>query len=120
MGMTEHEARELAHKVFDKLWMDGWLLRIQAYQFLTRRMGLGREIHMSELNVEECNKVIFISERELERLQKALGKPPYQPKPYAWGINHAKLRLEYVSRGSRRRGGLRKTKRREDDEGGLL
>ncbi len=80
--MTDHEARTLAHEVFDKLWLEGWLRRQQAYDLLTRRMGLGEDVHMSNLNQAQCEKVKEIARKEMERLKTTLGKPPYPPATY--------------------------------------
>ncbi len=80
--MTDHEARTLAHEVFDKLWLEGWLKRSQAYDLLTRKMGLGEDVHMGMLNQTQCEKVKGIAKAEMLRLKTALGKPPYPPVTY--------------------------------------
>ncbi len=80
--MTDHEARTLAHDEFDKLWLEGWLKRKQAYDLLTRKMGLGQDVHMGMLNQAQCEKVKEIAKAEMLRLKTVLGKPPYPPTTY--------------------------------------
>lgn len=71
------KARIAAHAVFDRLWdrphfrkKERKRARNDAYRWLAAQIGV-REIHIGELNVEECAKVIEVCEAaENERKQR--------------------------------------------------
>ena len=50
------EARIEAHRVFDRIWKDGYLSRSQAYQWLA--MERGEVTHMLDLDEAGCANVI--------------------------------------------------------------
>jgi len=64
--------RRKAHAVFDPLWMaeDGYH-RDDAYAWLGKMLGITGEVHIGEMNVRECERVIEIC----EPLSKKLVKP---------------------------------------------
>lgn len=53
-------AKQAAHKAFDPLWKDGPLKRTEAYKLLAQKFNK-EEIHIGELSVEDCAKVIQYS-----------------------------------------------------------
>ena len=50
--------RIAAHNEFDRLWKENHMSRTKAYKWLSESMG--REMHMGELNAEECDEVIAL------------------------------------------------------------
>lgn len=52
------QRRISAHNVFDRLWKEKHMSRTKAYKWLSTEMG--REMHMGELNSEECDAVIAL------------------------------------------------------------
>ncbi|MDE2470792.1 MAG: topoisomerase DNA-binding C4 zinc finger domain-containing protein [Bradyrhizobium sp.] len=53
-------ARHRAHAVFDAIWESGRLKRKAAYLWLSAK--LGRDAHMGEMNIEQCEEVVKICE----------------------------------------------------------
>lgn len=52
-------ARIRAHNAFDPLWKTGGMSRSAAYRWLAAALGQP-EVHMSELTIEECDRVIAL------------------------------------------------------------
>ena len=52
------EWRIKAHDEFDKLWKEGDMSRSEAYHWLTKKMKLGRQAHIAEMDVGQCRRVI--------------------------------------------------------------
>ena len=50
------ECRKKAHSVVDPLWKNGRMKRGQVYAMLFRKFG--KEIHIGEADVEQCQKII--------------------------------------------------------------
>jgi len=63
-------ARRAAHEAFDPLWQDGLLGerdRKGAYVWLTIQLGMTEVAHIGFLSLEDCKKVVTISEREINK-----------------------------------------------------
>lgn len=62
------EWRIKAHDAFDTLWKCGGInmTRKKAYQLLTQEMGESKQVHIGELDIEGCNRVIVASEKLLK------------------------------------------------------
>lgn len=61
-------ARERAHRVFDRLWIEGRMPRSQAYQWLSEAMDMPlRESHMGKMTPEQCARVVELVKQELNR-----------------------------------------------------
>lgn len=54
-------ARHRAHTAFDFIWEQQLLTRGAAYRWLSKKMGY--EAHMGEMDIEQCDRVIFFCER---------------------------------------------------------
>lgn len=53
-----HEARKMAHAVFDPLWQDGHMTRTEAYRELRRTMRISeKSCHMSRMSKEMAGLV---------------------------------------------------------------
>lgn len=68
MGVPTNEAgiqaRRRAHAAFDKIWQGGEMTRSDAYRWLTLAMGAGRQVHIGEMTIEQCEQVVRLcSER---------------------------------------------------------
>jgi hypothetical protein len=63
------KAKQKAHWAFDKLWKDGYMKRKEAYQQLADRMGK-TEVHIGEMDEEQCAEVVKISYAMLNSIQK--------------------------------------------------
>lgn len=56
------EAKKQAHLFFDRIWVEKYLDRKSAYEWLCKGMGLHRDLcHIGMFNVEQCNKVVSLS-----------------------------------------------------------
>lgn len=52
-------ARRKAHKVFDALWMNGYMSRNAAYEWLAKELGWSRtKTHMAKMSRLQCKEVI--------------------------------------------------------------
>lgn len=58
-------ARHEAHKVFDRIWKDGYMSRSEAYFLMSCKLFV-REFHIGDCDVAMCAKVIAISNEYLE------------------------------------------------------
>jgi hypothetical protein len=54
------QARIRAHAAFDPIWKSGEMRRPEAYLWLTRAMGLKRQVHIAELDEADCGRVITL------------------------------------------------------------
>lgn len=60
--------RHEAHLIFDKLWKrDGFMTRGAAYRWLAEAFG-AEEVHMGNMSLEECDKVIRLARGKLAEL----------------------------------------------------
>lgn len=56
----EIEAKHRAHAAFDAIWRYGHMTRPAAYAWLTKQMGLQQQVHIKDLNPEQCAHVVRI------------------------------------------------------------
>jgi len=55
------QKKRAAHKTFDPLWKSGHMTRSEAYEWLSKKLGVEKEhCHIGMFNTEMCNKVIEI------------------------------------------------------------
>lgn len=52
------EARQRAHAAFDVLWKQGAISRAQAYRWLSDYLGIKPQVHIGDLDVAGCERVI--------------------------------------------------------------
>lgn len=68
--LANAELRELkkkAHNVFDKIWRNGELTRVEAYKLLQTKMKLKKfQTHIGEFNIAQCNEAILICNEYLK------------------------------------------------------
>lgn len=67
--LADHALRrwkQKAHAVFDPLWKSGRMRRAEAYAWLARQLGV-REVHIGELDIEGCKRVVEVCKQETER-----------------------------------------------------
>lgn len=58
-GSELAQARCAAHAAFDPVWKDGAVSRTQAYKWLGRKLGLGKDnTHIGMFDVQTCAKVV--------------------------------------------------------------
>ena len=54
--------RKKAHAAFDPIWLyTGKKERYQAYQWLTKQLGLTQQVHIGEADIETCQRIIRVS-----------------------------------------------------------
>lgn len=59
------KARIAAHDAFDRLWKGGGMKRKAAYRWLTQAMGRERQVHIGEMGIEDCRRVVeLVRQRE--------------------------------------------------------
>lgn len=64
-----HEARKLAHAVFDPIWQDGHMTRTEAYRELRRVMRISeKSCHMAKMSKEMARKAIIAAQTIWQRL----------------------------------------------------
>lgn len=62
--------RQEVHKVFDRLWLEGWSSRDRAYRWLASQMHLTKhQAHISRFNSEQCRLAIKLCKERLEELK---------------------------------------------------
>jgi hypothetical protein len=54
------EWRSKAHLAFDPIWKGGHMTRSEAYRWLARRMGSRKLVHIGELGINGCRRVIAV------------------------------------------------------------
>lgn len=52
------QARKRAHAAFDPIWQRGVMGRKAAYRWLTQAMGADKHVHIGEMSIEECSRVV--------------------------------------------------------------
>ena len=64
--------RQLAHQMFDPLWRENHMSRLEAYQLLNKKLK-GR-VHMGKADVKQCKEIIHLCNSDPEILQILGGK----------------------------------------------
>lgn len=75
-----HEARKLAHAVFDPIWQDGHMTRTEAYRELRRVMRLPEKMcHMARMSKDEARRVPDAVNKIRARLSASATAPTDTP-----------------------------------------
>jgi hypothetical protein len=78
--------RAQAHLYFDKLWQLGYIERREAYDWLSKRLGLPEpKAHMRFMDEDQCREVIRVCVQQLNdlrRLDLDFGDPIKHPYYY--------------------------------------
>lgn len=65
------DARHFAHLVFDRLWKrGGHMSRGGAYTWLTEMFGTTEQIHIGNMTIEECEKIVRWSHEKFRALEQ--------------------------------------------------
>lgn len=54
------KARRAAHAAFDPIWQQGVMSRKAAYHWLTAAMGADKHVHIGEMTIEQCARVVAL------------------------------------------------------------
>lgn len=69
------QARTRAHELFDRIWWEKHMTRPEAYQWLSRRLGIeSRDCHMSRFGLDDCDRVIQVSSQFLTKARSLRAK----------------------------------------------
>lgn len=49
-----------AHEAFDRLWKEGRMTRSEAYRWLSGALGSDGQVHIGQMNADQCRRVIEI------------------------------------------------------------
>lgn len=67
---TLRDAKQRAHRVFDRIWREGHMKRGEAYHWLSKVMKLHKNVtHIGMFTENQCEQVILHSQRKLLELE---------------------------------------------------
>jgi len=61
--------RQVAHMFFDKLWQRWPMDRNDAYELMRERMGFEEDLHIGQLDEEQCERLIELVQEKISHLK---------------------------------------------------
>lgn len=66
------KAKSAAHAAFDPIWQNGYMKRKQAYSWLSKQLDSKEAVHIGEMDVTDCGRVVAVSTYYLDMKKAAL------------------------------------------------
>jgi len=72
---TLAQMKAWGHQRFDRLWLEGWMTREEAYVWLASALGVSEsDVHFSMLDEDGCGRALSAVRRKLKHLRQRCKK----------------------------------------------